>query len=83
MKVLDFGLAKATAAGTSGPQDSNNSPTLTARATQMGMILGTAAYCSSRAAPGWSRAVFHADRRHLGIKELKDKSRGSRALRLP
>jgi Tol biopolymer transport system component len=55
VKVLDFGLAKAVDPGTSGPQDSNNSPTLTARATQMGMIIGTAAYMSPEQARG--RAV--------------------------
>ena len=43
VKVLDFGLAKAMdPAGGSGA-DATNSPTLTARATAMGMILGTAA----------------------------------------
>ncbi len=52
VKVLDFGLAKAMDSGTSGPQDSNNSPTLTARATQMGMIIGTAAYMAPEQARG-------------------------------
>jgi len=52
VKVLDFGLAKAMdPVGTSGA-DAMNSPTLTARATQMGMILGTAAYMSPEQARG-------------------------------
>ncbi len=52
VEVLDFGLAKAMDSGTAGPQDSNNSPTLTARATQMGMIIGTAAYMAPEQAKG-------------------------------
>ena len=44
VKVLDFGLAKAMDPAPGG--DPSQSPTLTAAATQMGVILGTAAYMS-------------------------------------
>src|SRR5215471_326373 len=44
VKVLDFGLAKAFEATAASPAESDNSPTLTNRATMMGVILGTAAY---------------------------------------
>src|SRR5262245_12796441 len=47
VKVLDFGLAKALAPQDAGAApDSMHSPTLTARSTQLGVILGTAAYMS-------------------------------------
>ncbi len=55
VKVLDFGLAKAMDPAGSSGADLMNSPTLTARATAMGMIIGTAAYMAPEQARG--RAV--------------------------
>ena len=53
VKVLDFGLAKALDTAPQG--DSSQSPTLTAAAaTQMGVIMGTAAYMSPEQARGES-----------------------------
>ena len=51
VKLLDFGLAKAIDEGPQQPA-SSNSPTLTMRPTEAGLILGTAAYMSPEQARG-------------------------------
>jgi Tol biopolymer transport system component len=52
VKVLDFGLAKALAPEGASASGAMNSPTMSARATEMGVILGTAAYMSPEQAKG-------------------------------
>src|SRR5215471_11632845 len=52
VKLLDFGLAKAFAGQGESPADIENLPTLTIGATEVGVILGTAAYMSPEQARG-------------------------------
>ena len=52
VKVLDFGLAKAFEAPSAVNAEAANSPTLTNRATALGVILGTAAYMAPEQAKG-------------------------------
>ena len=52
VKVLDFGLAKGLDVASSAGGDVMQSPTLSAHATEVGLILGTAAYMSPEQARG-------------------------------
>src|SRR5262245_6479236 len=54
VKLLDFGLAKATEDPASSNEDASNSPTMTLGATRVGVIMGTAAYMSPEQASGKS-----------------------------
>jgi serine/threonine-protein kinase len=66
VKVLDFGLAKALAPPGEPSPDAANSPTMTAHATELGMILGTAAYMAPEQARGRS-VDKRADIRAFGV----------------
>ncbi len=52
VKLLDFGLAKAFSGPAAVSDSPENSPTLTLGATQLGVILGTAAYMAPEQAKG-------------------------------
>jgi serine/threonine-protein kinase len=52
VKVLDFGLAKALEEESAGGGSASLSPTMTAAATRLGIILGTAGYMSPEQARG-------------------------------
>ena len=69
VKVLDFGLAKALDPSPVG--DPSQSPTLTAAATQMGVIMGTAAYMSPEQAAGQT-ADKRSDIWAFGCRALRD-----------
>ncbi|HPF69235.1 MAG TPA: protein kinase, partial [Candidatus Krumholzibacteria bacterium] len=52
VKVLDFGLARAYAGQAAGEEAVSSAPTMTAAMTQVGVVLGTAAYMSPEQARG-------------------------------
>ena len=66
VKVLDFGLATALQSADRDSMDPANSPTLTIAATEIGVILGTAAYMSPEQASG-KRVDKRADIWSFGV----------------
>ena len=82
-KVLDFGLAAVAQASAAGPADPLSSPTLTMRATQIGVIMGTAAYMSPEQAHG-NAADHRADIWSFGVvTRCSQVKRRSMAIRSP
>ena len=80
VKVLHFGLAKALDPSPTG--DSSQSPNLTAMATQMGGIMGTAAYMSPEQARG-KPVDKRADIWAFGVAPQAGESMSQRLLGVP
>ena len=72
VKILDFGLAKAMLQGSGSGPSMDDSPTLAVvDATQVGMLVGTAVYMSSRTSQGQSGGSAG---RHLGVRRYRPRA---------